>query len=50
MALREVWRTAPWLYDGRAATMEEALRVHWPEVGTLSEQELAELVAYVLSL
>lgn len=24
--LREVWRTAPYLFDGRAATMKEVLR------------------------
>ena len=26
--LREVWRTAPYLFDGRAATMEEVFTVH----------------------
>ena len=26
--LIEVWRTAPYLFDGRAATMEEVFEVH----------------------
>lgn len=26
--LREVWRTAPYLFDGRAATMEEVFEIH----------------------
>ena len=26
--LREVWRTAPYLFDGRAATMKDVFTVH----------------------
>ncbi|GGK09241.1 c-type cytochrome [Parabacteroides faecis] len=48
-ALNEVWRTAPYLYDGRSYTMQEMLKVHGP-AETLSENELNELAEYVLSL
>ena len=53
--LCEVWRTAPYLYDGRARTMHEVLTTHNPEdlhgvTSDLSPQELADLEAYVLSL
>lgn len=53
--LIEVWRTAPYLHDGRAATMRDVLTVHNPEdrhgkTAELTEQELEDLIAYVLSL
>lgn len=53
--LCEVWRTAPYLYDGRARTMREVLTTHNPEdlhgaTSTLSEAELSDLETYVLSL
>lgn len=48
-ALNEVWRTAPYLYDGRSYTMQEMLKVHGP-VEALPENELNDLAAYVLSL
>jgi cytochrome c peroxidase len=48
--LIEVWRTAPYLYDGRAATMEEALRLHIDEVNGLDPAEVEALVEFVLSL
>ncbi len=53
--LREVWRTAPYLNDGRAATMRDVLTTHNPDdkhgvTKALSEQEMADLEAYVLSL
>lgn len=48
-ALTEVWRTGPYLYDGRAATMRDMLDIHGPEQ-KLSEKELDELAEYVLSL
>lgn len=53
-ALVEVWRTAPYLHDGRAATMLEMLKSetsgpqHCPS--DLTEEQLADLAAYVLSL
>jgi YVTN family beta-propeller protein len=49
--LREVWRTAPYLFDGRAATMEELFREHRHGVSReLSDRELEELTEYVNSL
>jgi cytochrome c peroxidase len=52
--LVEVWRTGPYLHDGRAATMEEVLTkcnaddVHGATSG-LSAEELGDLVEFVLS-
>lgn len=48
-ALTECWRTAPYLYDGRAATMKEMLQIHGPQK-QVSEKEMEELEEYVLSL
>jgi len=53
--LREVWRTAPYLYDGRAATMPEVFEKSNPDdkhgiTSKLSKQQLADLCRYVLSL
>lgn len=53
--LIEVWRTAPYLVDGRAATMMEVLSVFNPDdrhgrTSALSAQELEDLCAFVLSL
>ena len=36
--LIELWRTAPYLYDGRAATMEEALLIKTSRVEALSQK------------
>jgi cytochrome c peroxidase len=53
--LVEVWRTAPYLYDGRAATMKDVLTrynvgdFHGITFG-LSSEGLADLVEYILSL
>ena len=47
--LVEIWRTAPYLYDGRAPTMEEALKIHG-DTEPLSEEDLKALAEYVLSL
>jgi YVTN family beta-propeller protein len=49
--LIEVWRTGPYLHDGRSATMEEVFTtekhgLHKP----LSKEETDQLVEYVLSL
>jgi YVTN family beta-propeller protein len=49
--LIEVWRTAPYLFDGRAATLEDVFIVH--RHGISSEvpiQEIEELVEYINSL
>jgi cytochrome c peroxidase len=54
-ALVEVWRTSPYLHDGRVETLEELIRVHnpaspgSPEEG-LSPDEVEALAAYVRSL
>lgn len=54
-SLVEAWRTAPYLHDGRYRTIQELLREGkhgLPDgaAGKLTEQELADLVEYVLSL
>lgn len=51
--LRETWRTAPYLYDGRAPTLRALFAdpaVRHGETAGLSEQELDDLVEYVRSL
>ena len=49
--LCEVWRTAPYLHDGRAATMEEVLKIEKHGLQKeLSNDELEQLIEYVLSL
>jgi mono/diheme cytochrome c family protein len=47
--LIEAWRTAPYLYDGRAYSMREMLDNHRPAKG-VSDTELDDLAEYVLSL
>jgi YVTN family beta-propeller protein len=53
--LVEIWRTAPYLYDGRAATMKEVLTTHNPgdkhgRTSNLTDNEINDLVRFVLSL
>jgi cytochrome c5 len=53
--LIELWRTAPYLNDGGAATIREVLTgtdglPQHGEVESLSERELHDLVQYLLSL
>lgn len=53
--LVEVWRTAPYLHDGSASTIRAVLTTHnrndqHGDTSPLSEQELADLCEYVLSL
>jgi hypothetical protein len=49
--LVEVWRTAPYLFDGRAATLEDVFTIHRHGIPQeLSTQEIKELVEYVNSL
>jgi len=52
--LFEVWRTAPYLYDGRAATVKDVITIHNPHdkhgrTSDLSEGEIEDLVEFVLS-
>ena len=49
--LVECWRTAPYLFDGRAATMQEVFEVHKHGVDKkVSKKEIEELTEYVNSL
>jgi YVTN family beta-propeller protein len=54
-SLRGVARTAPYLHDGRAATLEAVLTAHNPHrrhgaAHRLGREELADLIAYLKSL
>jgi YVTN family beta-propeller protein len=49
--LIEVWRTAPYLHDGRSATMEEVFTTEKHGISKpMKSEELKLLIAYVLSL
>ena len=49
--LIEVWRSGPYLHDGRSATMKEVFTVEKHGLRKeLSEEEIDALVEYVLSL
>ncbi len=52
--LIEVWRTPPYLYDGRAATVQEVLNKYNPQdkhgvTLNLTEDQIKDLAAFVLS-
>jgi YVTN family beta-propeller protein len=52
--LVEVWRTAPYLHDGRAVTIQEVLTKfnkddRHGETSNLSEKEIADLAEYILT-
>jgi len=50
-ALIEVWRTAPYLFDGRAGSMKDVFSVYKHGITeTVSDREIDELVEYVNSL
>jgi YVTN family beta-propeller protein len=53
--LVEVWRTAPYLHDGRASTVEEVLRKHnkhnlHGRTAELTDRQITDLAEFVLSL
>jgi DNA-binding beta-propeller fold protein YncE len=53
--LIEIWRTAPYLYDGRAATLEDVLTTYNPDdrhgkTSNMTDDELKALVMYLKSL
>jgi hypothetical protein len=53
--LIEVWRTAPYMHDGHYPTLKSLFRdgqhgKFGGDVGSLSDQELNDLVEFVLSL
>ncbi len=47
--LVEVWRTGPWGYDGRFATMEEAVRYYTKGLD-LTEENITDLSNFVMSI
>ncbi len=52
--LVEIWRTAPYLYDGRANTMMDVLTVHNKDdkhgkTSNLKKEELNDLERFILS-
>ena len=52
--LREIWRTAPYMFDGRSATMRDVLTKHNPndvhgKTANLTPKQLADLEAFILS-
>ena len=52
--LYELWRTAPYLHDGSAGTLSEALLKHAadvrPNAAPLSSEQIAEIVSFLQSL
>ncbi len=53
--LVEVWRTAPYLYQGQAATMKQVFTKFNPDdkhgrTSELTEEQMGDLVEYILSL
>lgn len=53
--LVEIWRTAPYLYKGQAAAIQDVLTKENPQdrhgqVASLSEDDLSDLIEYILSL
>jgi YVTN family beta-propeller protein len=49
--LIEVWRTAPYLFDGRAAALEDVFEIHRHGIkDKVSKKEIEELVEFVNSL
>jgi len=53
--LIEVWRTAPYMYDGRSKTVKEVLTKHNADdkhgkTSTLTEKEINSLAEFILSL
>ena len=52
--LVEIWRTAPYIHDGRAATIREVLTVHNPNdkhgrTSELTDGQISDLVEFVLT-
>ncbi|NDI35450.1 hypothetical protein [Chengkuizengella sediminis] len=50
-ALLGVWATAPYLHDGSAETLEEAIKSHkYSEIETISEIEVFKIAEYLRTL
>lgn len=47
--LVEVWRTGPWVFDGRFETMEDTIRYYAQDKG-LTDSQLTDLTNFVLSI
>lgn len=47
--LVEVWRTGPWVFDGRFNSMEDAVK-YYTEGKNLTDSEITDLANYVLSI
>jgi large repetitive protein len=43
--LRDAWNTAPYLHDGSALTLQDAIRLH--NTATLSESQITQLASYI---
>jgi YVTN family beta-propeller protein len=53
--LREVWRTAPYLHDGRAVTIYDVIKTHNPDdkrgfTSKLTDQQIRDLADYINTL
>ena len=53
--LREVWRTSPYMHDGRAVTIYDVIKIHNPKdkrgkTSHLTDQQIKDLAEYVESL
>ncbi|MCF7676184.1 MAG: hypothetical protein K9M97_12620, partial [Akkermansiaceae bacterium] len=49
--LLEIWRSGPYLHDGRAATVRDVIVTEGHgSAGSLSPVEIDELITYLLSL
>ena len=54
--LYELWRTAPYMHDGRYLNMRDVFSIgrhgdsHWTIPGGLSDEQIDDLVEYILSL
>ncbi|MGB7301036.1 MAG: galactose oxidase-like domain-containing protein [Burkholderiaceae bacterium] len=54
-SLRGLWQTAPYLHDGSAATLQQAIQAHTSpavgfDVGTLSTAQINDLASYLMQI
>lgn len=49
-SLRTAWATAPYLHDGSAATIDDAIRAHTQKVGALTESEIKAMSRFILEI
>ena len=52
---REVWRTSPYMHDGRAVTIYDVIKIHNPKnkrgtTSNLTDQQIRDLAEYIESL